>query len=154
MFAIIRVRGPVKVNEKIEDTMKLLHLTRSNHCVIYKEDKKIKGMVHKIRNMTTFGEIDKETLKKMLLKRGFVYNEKGKLLKFKDHFTDEKKVDKIIDDILESKAKLSDFSIKPVFRLRPPRKGYDRKGIKKTFKEGGVLGYRGAEINKLLNKMI
>ncbi|MDD3244685.1 MAG: uL30 family ribosomal protein, partial [Candidatus ainarchaeum sp.] len=109
MFAIIRVRGPVKVNEKIEDTMKLLHLTRSNHCVIYKEDKKIKGMVHKIRNMTTFGEIDKETLKKMLLKRGFVYNEKGKLLKFKDHFTDEKKVDKMIDDILESKAKLSDF---------------------------------------------
>lgn len=154
MFAIIRVRGPVKVNEDIEYTMKLLHLTRANHCVIYKEDEKIKGMLHKIRNMTTYGEIDKETLKKMLLKRGFVYDEKGKLLKFKAHFSDEKKVDKIIDDLLNNKAKLSDLGIKPVFRLRPPKKGYDRKGIKKTFNEGGVLGYRGSDINRLLSKMI
>ena len=66
MFAIIRIRGPIKVNTDIENTMKLLNLTRVNHCVIYPEDKYVKGMLHKLRNMVTYGEISKETLKKML----------------------------------------------------------------------------------------
>jgi len=154
MFAIIRVRSPTKVNVDIETTMKLLNLTRSNHCVIYQENAVIKGMLHKIRNMVTYGEITNETLKRMLVKRGFVYNEKGKLVKFKDHYKDEKKADKVIADLIAGKAKLNDLGIKPVFRLKPPTKGYDRKGIKKTFKEGGVLGYRADQINKLLIKMI
>lgn len=154
MFAIIRIRGPIKVNEDIENTMKLLNLTRVNHCVIYPEDKYIKGMLHKLRNMVTYGEISKETLKKMLNKRGYCYNEKGKLIKFKEHYKDEKKQEKMIDEILSGKAKLEDFGIKKVFRLKPPTKGFDRKGIKKTFKEGGVLGYRADQINALLLKMI
>jgi len=154
MFAILRVRGPIKVNVDIEHTMKLLRLTRVNHCVIYPEDKKIKGMLFKIRNMVTYGEITKETLKKMLVKRGFVYSDKGKLLKFKEQYADEKAIDKLVDDLISGKAKINDLNLKPVFRLKPPTKGYDRKGIKKTFKEGGVLGYRADHINKLLLKMI
>ena len=39
------------------------------------------------------------------------------------------------------------------FRLHPPKGGFERRGIKKTFKEGGVLGYRGKEIIKLIEKM-
>jgi len=154
MFAIIRVRGPIKVNVDIEYTLKLLRLTRVNHCVIYSEDKKIKGMLFKIRNMVTYGEISKDTLKKMLVKRGFVYSDKGKLLKFKEQYTDEKKIDKLVDELISGKTKMNDINLKPVFRLKPPTKGYDRKGIKKTFKEGGVLGYRADHINKLLLKMI
>jgi large subunit ribosomal protein L30 len=154
MFAILRVRGPTKVNVDIEYTMKLLRLTRVNHCVIYPEDKKIKGMLFKIRNMVTYGEITKEVLKKMLLKRGFVYDEKGKLLKFKTKYTDEKQLDKLVEEIISGKVKINDINLKPVFRLKPPTKGYDRKGIKKTFKEGGVLGYRADHMDKLLLKMI
>jgi large subunit ribosomal protein L30 len=154
MFAILRVRGPTKVNVDIEYTMKLLRLTRVNHCVIYPEDKKIKGMLFKIRNMVTYGEITKDVLKKMLLKRGFVYDEKGKLLKFKTKYTDEKQLDKLVEEIISGKIKINDINLKPVFRLKPPTKGYDRKGIKKTFKEGGVLGYRADHMDKLLLKMI
>jgi len=154
MFAILRVRGPTKVNVDIEYTMKLLRLTRVNHCVIYPEDKKIKGMLFKIRNMVTYGEITKDVLKKMLLKRGFVYDEKGKLLKFKTKYTDEKQLDKLVEEIISGKVKINDINLKPVFRLKPPTKGYDRKGIKKTFKEGGVLGYRADHMDKLLLKMI
>ena len=154
MFAILRVRGPIKVNVDIEHTMKLLRLTRVNHCVIYPEDKKIKGMLFKIRNLVTYGEITNETLKKMLVKRGFVYTDKGKLLKFKEQYTDEQKIDKLVEDLIAGKVKMNDVNLKPVFRLKPPTKGYDRKGIKKTFKEGGVLGYRADHINKLLLKMI
>ena len=44
--------------------------------------------------------------------------------------------------------------MKPFFRLHPPRKGFERKGIKMPFKLGGVLGPRGDKINNLIKKMI
>ena len=44
--------------------------------------------------------------------------------------------------------------LKPIFRLRPPKKGYEREGIKKPFSVGGALGYRKDKINELLEKMI
>ncbi|MBW2996086.1 uL30 family ribosomal protein [Candidatus Woesearchaeota archaeon] len=43
---------------------------------------------------------------------------------------------------------------KKFFRLHPPRKGFERKGIKLPFKVGGALGYRGNKINDLIKKMI
>lgn len=154
MYAIIRVRGPVKVNKDIEHTMKLLNLTRSNHCVIYPETEKIKGMIHKARGYVTYGEITKENLLKMLVKKGVVYDKTGKGNKFKEIFKEKKDQEKVTEEIYTGKKKLIDVSLKPVFRLKPPSKGYDRKGIKKTFNEGGALGYRGAKINQLLKKMM
>ena len=44
--------------------------------------------------------------------------------------------------------------LKPYFRLHPPRGGFERKGIKKTFMEGGALGDRGEKINDLIKKML
>jgi large subunit ribosomal protein L30 len=41
--------------------------------------------------------------------------------------------------------------LKPVMRLHPPRKGY--RTLKRTFQQGGALGYYGREINTLLYKM-
>jgi large subunit ribosomal protein L30 len=42
----------------------------------------------------------------------------------------------------------------PSFALHPPRGGYGRKGVKLPFKSGGATGYRGADINKLLSRMV
>jgi len=47
-----------------------------------------------------------------------------------------------------------DDKLKPYFRLHPPRGGFERKGIKKTFAEGGALGDRGEKINLLIRKML
>jgi large subunit ribosomal protein L30 len=43
---------------------------------------------------------------------------------------------------------------KKFFRLHPPRKGFERKGIKLPFKVGGALGYRGNKINDLIKRML
>ncbi len=154
MFAIIRVRGPVKVNKDIEHTMKLLNLTRSNHCVLYPQTEKIKGMIHKVRGYVTYGEISKEMILKLLLKRGKIYDQTGKKHEFKEIYKTKEEQEKIVEEIFTKSKKLTDLGIKPVFRLKPPSKGYERKGIKKTFKEGGVLGYRENKIEILLRKMI
>ena len=50
------------------------------------------------------------------------------------------------------KVKLADVGIKPVFRLHPPRKGYE--DIRLSVKEGGSLGYRGEEIKDLAKRML
>ena len=47
-----------------------------------------------------------------------------------------------------------DGNIKKHFHLHPPRGGFERKGIKHSFTQGGALGYRGSNMNKLIKKMI
>ena len=68
--------------------------------------------------------------------------------------TDYKDIDDFVDKFFKHDAKLSDLNIKKFFRLKPPSKGYERKGVKTAYKEGGALGYRGEEINQLLIRMI
>ena len=41
---------------------------------------------------------------------------------------------------------------KPVCRLHPPVKGYE--GNKRSYRNGGALGYRGEAINDLINRML
>ena len=54
--------------------------------------------------------------------------------------------------LASGETKLRDIpGLKPVLRLHPPRKGY--KTTKRTFPQGGALGYYGQEINTLLYKM-
>ncbi len=154
MYAIIRIRGSISVNHDIEDTLKLLHLTRVNHCVLYKESEKIDGMLHKGKDLITWGSIDSETLIKLLLKRGQFYDEAGKLINLSDIYPDVAKMKKIADDLISGKSTIKSLNIKPVFRLRPPRKGYERKGVKQPFSIGGALGNRKEKINLLISKMI
>ena len=61
---------------------------------------------------------------------------------------------KNLDKIQNGEVKIKDIEgLKPVFRLHPPKKGFERKGIKKTFKQGGVLGPR-ESLDDLLKRMI
>ncbi|MGB9748245.1 MAG: uL30 family ribosomal protein [Candidatus Woesearchaeota archaeon] len=74
-----------------------------------------------------------------------------------------KKVEPFITwgEIKEETIKLLKEKRKPIakkssliFRLNPPRKGFERKGIKKPFNLGGAYGYRGEKINELIKRMI
>lgn len=42
----------------------------------------------------------------------------------------------------------------PVWHLNPPRGGWERKGTKKSFREGGALGDRGDAMDKLIARML
>ena len=124
MLAAIRIRGVTQLNAGINDTMKMLRLYRKNYCVILPNNVATVGMLKKAKDYITWGEINEETQKSMVEKRG------------------EK------DPAAEGK------SIKKYFRLNAPKKGYGRKGIKHTFSNGGALGYRGAAINELIKRML
>jgi large subunit ribosomal protein L30 len=118
VIVIIRVRGRRSVKPKIDQTLELLKLSRTNHAVVYKATPSIIGMLKVVKDYVAFGKITKETLEALIAKRG----EKG-----------SKKASEVIKPKEVAEAvfagkKLGDF-IDPVFRLMPPRKGW--KDVKK-----------------------
>lgn len=69
-YAVIRVRGQPDVKYNIKHTMRLLGLTKVNHCIIIPETPSIKGMLQVAKDYCTWGEVDKGTLTKLIQTRG------------------------------------------------------------------------------------
>ena len=153
VFAIIRVRGIVNVNPDIKRTLELLRLTKVNHCTLLEENKVYKGMLQVVKDYATWGELDKETLPKLIKSRGMLVGDKQITEEYLKSATSYDSVEKLSQAILDNKFKYKEIpDVKPLFRLNPPKKGYE--GIKRSFRNGGALGYRGKEINKLIGRMI
>ena len=68
-IAIIRIRGLVDLKKEIRDTMELLSVFRRNYCVVLENTPSNLGMVKKVKDYVTYGEIDEETLKLMASKK-------------------------------------------------------------------------------------
>lgn len=153
-LVVIRVRGRAGVNRRIEDTMHLLKIYNKYHCIIVDNNKNVIGMLKKIKDYVTWGEVDNATLTRLLNERGRLPGNK----KLDDKYVKEKlKIDiqAFADQLYEGKQKISDVpGLKSFFKLKPPLRGFERGGIKKPFSMGGVLGYRKDKINDLLQRMI
>ncbi|HLB69508.1 MAG: 50S ribosomal protein L30 [Candidatus Methanoperedens sp.] len=152
MYAVVRLRGGVKTRQDIRDTLSMLHLDRINHCVIVPDTPNYNGMIQKAKDYVAWGQISPETLAKMLKNRGRLEGRKTLTEEYLAMNTKFKSFDELAKAICEGKASIGDVpKMKQVFRLHPARKGL--KGTKRTFLEGGDLGFHGTEINSLLNKM-
>ncbi len=138
-LAVILVRGLVNVNSAVKDTLAMLRLRRKNHCVVIDDNPVNRGMILKVKDYVTWGEVSEDIFSDLITQKGE---------EFKGRTTDRKK--KYSYRTISVKGK----KFKPYFRLNPPRKGFGRKGIKVAFKAGGALGYRGKKINDLIKRMI
>ncbi|PUA33402.1 MAG: 50S ribosomal protein L30 [Zestosphaera tikiterensis] len=154
LYVIVRLRGRVDVPPDVEATLKLLRLTRKYTAVIYPKTDSIDGMLDVVKDWVTWGEIQAETLKKLILERGrTVGNKPLNEERIKELFGMD--VDELVNALIEGRIfwhKLED-KVKPVFRLHPPKGGFKR-SIKKPLGSGGELGYRGEAINELINRMV
>ena len=153
VFAAVRVRGIVNVKPDIKRTLQLFRLTKVNHCVLLEENASIKGMLQIAKDYITWGEIDKTILSKLIDSRGKLEGDKDLTEDYIKSATSYNNLEKLSQAIIDNKFKYKDIpNVKPIFRLSPPKKGYE--GIKKSFVNKGALGYRRKEINKLLERMI
>ncbi len=75
---------------------------------------------------------------------------KGMLVRCKDYVT-WGEIDEETLKELQNKRKIK---YEKLYHLQSPRGGFERKGIKKPYSEGGVLGYRGEKISDLVKRMI
>lgn len=152
-YAVIRIRGTVNVKGGIEDTMNMLNLTRVNHCVILPEDDSVKGMLNKAKDYITWGEVNEENLARLIKFKGRLMGDKPIDDNYIIENSDFTSIVSMAKDISNNEFKFKDLkNVKPMFRLNPPRKGYE--GIKRSYRNGGALGYRGEEINDLLERML
>ena len=76
-ITIVRIRGSIKVNKEINDTLNMLRLYKRNYCVVMSSTPSILGMIQKVKDYITWGEINEETLK--LLKDKRYYEEHGEV---------------------------------------------------------------------------
>ena len=139
-IAVIRVRGLTGIKHPIKETLDKLRLHRKNYCVVVPKNESYIGMIKKVKDYVTWGEIREGTYKTLLDERKEVF--KGRASDSKGKINYEK-----FSDINGKK-------IKKFFRLNSPKKGYGRNGIKASFTEGGALDYRGDKINDLIMRMI
>lgn len=153
-IAVIRIMGSIGVKKEIIDTFKLLRLYKKNYCVVIENTPYYIGMLKKIKHRSTWGEIDEETFNMLLEKRGKLAGKKSLTRQYLKEKTDLD-FDGFTKEFFAFKKNLKDIpGLKLFFRLSPPRKGFERKGVKVPFSQGGVVGYRKDKINDLITRMI
>jgi large subunit ribosomal protein L30 len=153
VYAVVRVRGTVNVKPDIKKTMQLLRLTRANHCVLLEENVVYKGMLQQVKDYTTWGEINKETLIKLLSSRGKLSGERPLTEEYLKKATPYQSFEQLAEALLGNTVRYKEIpEIKPLFRLNPPKKGH--RTVKRSFVKKGSLGYRKDAINTLIERML
>ncbi|MHB8605060.1 MAG: 50S ribosomal protein L30 [Thermoplasmatota archaeon] len=172
-YIVIRVRGTVNITKKTRDTLTMMRLTRPNHAVVLPMDPSTEGMIHRVKDYVTYGEIDAQTAAELLKARGRAMGDKP----FDDAWISKataskfKTLAEFASALASGKAKMKELgearnterdgdseaesdarTAKMVFRLHPPTGGHAP--IKHHFTVGGALGYRGKAINELVRRMI
>ncbi len=150
MYAVIKVRGSNHTEVGIRRALLEMRLDRINHLVLVPETEI--GQIKKAKDYITWGEVDSEHLTRLIQEKGRMSGEKkvdSMTLKELGFGSFEEMAEKIINGGVRMKD-IPNF--KPVFRMNPPRKGY--RSTKRTFDFKGALGYRGAEINSLIDSML
>ncbi len=132
LLAVVRIRGGVKVRQEIKETLSRLNLDRVNNLSLVFGTKSNIGMIKKCNDFVTYGEITEEKLSALLNRKKFEISKED------------------IKEISAGKLKPREKINMPI-RMSPPKGGY--KGIKRSFSQGGALGYRGDAISALLEKM-
>ncbi len=152
--AVIRIAGKTGIRKGIKDTFTLLRLYKKHSCVLVPNNLIYLGMINKVKDHVTWGEISEKVCEELLKKRG--------KLAGKEPLTNEYMKQKLGADIsaftkdfIQFKKELKDIpGLKLFFKLKPPEGGFERKGIKTPFSMGGVLGYRKDKINELILRML
>lgn len=152
-LGVVRVRGPVHVRGDIEETLKLLRLHRVNHCVLVPGGDVQQGMLQKVKDYVTWGEVTPEVVGRLLEERGRLTGNRPLTKAYVKEVLGYASLEAMAKELANGEVTSGDLKdVKPVFRLHPPRKGYE--GIKRAFADGGALGYRGEAINDLLLRML
>ena len=149
----VRIRGMSDISQEIKDTLSMLRLTRNCHATLLDDRPAYNGMLRKSQHCLTWGEVSQESIALLLKKRGKVVGDK----KLTDEYAKElgyKSLDDLAEALFKVEVECSSLpKVKPVFRLRPPKKGFKGK-VKRSYAAGGEAGYRGDAINDLLKRMV
>ncbi len=152
-FAVIRLRGKGDLRAAVRDTLTMLHLTRQNHCIIVPNSPTYTGMLARVKDHVTWGEIDEQVLAKALLRRGRAIGDRPIDDAYVKAHSKFKSIWDLSQAVAKGEATFKDVKdLRPMLRLHPAVRGL--RGIKRGYNDGGDLGYRGKAINELIGRML
>jgi large subunit ribosomal protein L30 len=174
MYLVVQLRSTVNVDGDVVDTLGMLNLHAMNHATLVPATDAYEGMLHKVANVTAWGEPSADVLATLLRRRAEpaavpagaadtaadpadaadASDEAGDGLDdawIADH-TDYDDTEGLAEALLAEETTLRDAGLKPTLRLHPPRKGHD--GIKHGATTGGQLGrHETDQLDALLEAM-
>lgn len=152
-YGVVRVRGSPDMNTDIRDTLDMLGLEAPNNATVVPEEPSFEGMLEKTKDYTAYGEVHAGTLANLLAERGELDSGDPVTDEVVAERTDHDDVQSFAEAVANGDASLKDLpGLDTTLRLTPPKGGY--KSTKKHSSVGGTLGYRGEEINDLIDRML
>ena len=152
-IAVVRVRGSVGMSRELEEVLRQMHLTRKNHATLIDNSPSNRGTLQRVKDYTTWGEASPETIERLLAERGALPGNKRLTEDYVKNSLGYESIGALAKGLWDTRVDLRRLKgVKPLFRLHPPKRGF-KGSTKKPYPEG-ELGYRGAEIDKLLADMV
>ena len=152
----VRIRGTATDNPDVRRTMELLKMENSFRARLLENTPSTGGMLRAAKNLVAWGQISPEVLENLLRKRAEREGDARLDDDFVKVFFNKQSVADLAKSIIAGETPIRDLwsaGIKPSFRLHPPRGGFKR-STRRAATDGGELGYRGDDINRLVRKMI
>tara|TARA_B100000315_G_scaffold250128_1_gene282458 strand:+ start:718 stop:1185 length:468 start_codon:yes stop_codon:yes gene_type:complete len=151
-FLVVRIKGQADVPHWANTTLNLLNLEKKYRAVIIPVKENTVGMLRKVQHYLSWQEIDIETTKELLDKKG----RKSGYKKITDEDVSKvgfKTIDELATSLSEGKISMAKIKpIKPWFALSPPRQGFKR-STKRLYGQKGVLGHN-KELTTLIKRMM
>ncbi|HEV2119205.1 MAG TPA: 50S ribosomal protein L30 [Candidatus Bathyarchaeia archaeon] len=152
----VRIRGTATDNPDIRKTMETLQLESTFRARLLESSPSTLGMLRTAKNLVAWGQVNPEVLEVLLRKRA----ERDGNMEFDDEFAKvffkKESIADLAKSIVAGEIGIKDLTrsgVKPRFRLHPPKGGFKR-STRRAATDGGELGYRGEDINRLVRRMI
>ena len=152
----VRIRGTATDNPDIRRTMEVLKMESTFRARLLENTPSTEGMLRAVKNLVAWGQINPQVLESLLKKRGERSKDEWLDDDFAKVFFNKQSVADLANSIIAGEIPIKDLwsaGVKPSFRLHPPRGGFKR-STRRAATDGGELGYRGDDINRLVRKMI
>ena len=114
------------------------------------------GMLRAAKNLVAWGQVNPDVMEALLRKRAEREGNKKLDEDFAKVFFKKENLADLAKSIVAGEIGVKALwlaGVKPRFRLHPPKGGFKR-STRRAATDGGELGYRGEDINRLVKRMI
>ncbi len=152
----VRIRGTATDNPDIRKTMETLKMESTFRARLLESSPSTLGMLRTAKNLVAWGQVSPEVLENLLRKRGEREGNKDLNDEFAKVFFKKENIADLAKSVVAGEIGVKELwlaGVKPGFRLHPPKGGFKR-STRRAATDGGELGYRGEDINRLVRRMI
>jgi large subunit ribosomal protein L30 len=152
----VRIRGTATDNPEIRKTMKTLNLESTFRARLLENNPSTLGMLRAAKNLVAWGQVNPDVMEALLRKRAERDGNKKLDEEFVKVLFKKENIADLAKSIVAGETDVKDLwlaGVKPRFRLHPPKGGFKR-STRRAATDGGELGYRGEDINRLVKRMI